>query len=232
MGQSYAPSYANIYMSEWEREALAKHRGYSKRFLRHIKNSTLASLTRSNNQDAPPRSPVLEGLRPTGSPAINLTYPPNPSPNPVTNGDQGAPWSEGPCTFLHLFLKGGGSFSPNLNQPVPPPGSRFLVLSPSVNDPKTRTRQMNESFNSRPCVWINDRVNLPTESSADVSATQSKLISPVTAVRAAHGKIARHLHTAARPPGHERESTELLIRTLPAHPAGPPHPRTQSLICC
>ncbi|CAB1436491.1 unnamed protein product [Pleuronectes platessa] len=57
---------------------------------------------------------------------------------------------------------------------------------------------------------------------ADVSATQSELISPVTAVRAAHGKIARHLHTAARPPGHERESTELLIRTLSAHPAGPP----------
>ncbi|CAB1440814.1 unnamed protein product [Pleuronectes platessa] len=70
------------------------------------------------------------------------------------------------------------------------------------------------------------------ESSADVSATQSELISPVTAVRAAHGKIARHLHTAARPPGHERESTELVIRTLPAHPAGPLHPRTQSLICC
>ncbi|CAB1435110.1 unnamed protein product [Pleuronectes platessa] len=90
-----------------------------------------------------------------------------------------------------------------------------------ANDPKTRTRQMNELFNSRPCVWINDRVHLPTESSADVSATQSELISPVTAVRAAHGKIARHLHTAARPPGHERESTELLIRTLPAHPAGP-----------
>ncbi|CAB1433985.1 unnamed protein product [Pleuronectes platessa] len=101
-----------------------------------------------------------------------------------------------------------------------------------ANDPKTRTRQMNELFNSRPCVWINDRVHLPTESSADVSATQSELISPVTAVRAAHGEIARHLHTAARPPGHERESTELLIRTLPAHPAGPPHPRTQSLICC
>ncbi|CAB1421035.1 unnamed protein product [Pleuronectes platessa] len=53
------------------------------------------------------------------------------------------------------------------------------------------------------------------ESSADVSATQSELISPVTAVRAAHGNIARHLHTAARPPGHERESMELLIRTLP-----------------
>ncbi|CAB1420703.1 unnamed protein product [Pleuronectes platessa] len=70
------------------------------------------------------------------------------------------------------------------------------------------------------------------KSSADVSATQSELISPVTAVRAAHGKIARHLHTAARPPGHEREAMELLIRTLPAHPAGPPHPRTQSLICC
>ncbi|CAB1426419.1 unnamed protein product [Pleuronectes platessa] len=70
------------------------------------------------------------------------------------------------------------------------------------------------------------------ESSADVSATQSELISPVTAVRAAHRKIARHLHTAARPPGHERESMELLIRTLPAHPAGPPHPRTQSLNCC
>ncbi|CAB1445236.1 unnamed protein product [Pleuronectes platessa] len=103
---------------------------------------------------------------------------------------------------------------------------------PRANDPKTRTRQMNESFNSRPCVWINDRVHLPTESSADVSATQSELISPVTAVRAAHGKIARHLHTAARPPGHERESMELLIRTLPAHPAGPPHPRTQSLNCC
>ncbi|CAB1454365.1 unnamed protein product [Pleuronectes platessa] len=100
------------------------------------------------------------------------------------------------------------------------------------DDQKTRTRQMNELFNSRPCVWINDRVHLPTESSADVSATQSELISPVTAVRAAHGKIARHRHTAARPPGHERESTELLIRTLPAHPAGPPHPRTQSLICC
>ncbi|CAB1459445.1 unnamed protein product [Pleuronectes platessa] len=83
-----------------------------------------------------------------------------------------------------------------------------------------------------PCVWINDRVHLPTESSADVSATQSELISPVTAVRAAHGKIARHLHTAARPPGHEREAMELLIRTLPAHPAGPLHPRTQSLICC
>ncbi|CAB1441417.1 unnamed protein product [Pleuronectes platessa] len=84
-----------------------------------------------------------------------------------------------------------------------------------ANDPKTRTRQMNELLNSRPCVWINDRVHLPTESSADVSATQSELISSVTAVRAAHGKIARHLHTAARPPGHERESTELLIRTLP-----------------
>ncbi|CAB1457255.1 unnamed protein product [Pleuronectes platessa] len=70
------------------------------------------------------------------------------------------------------------------------------------------------------------------ESSADVSATQSELISPVTAVRAAHGKISRHLHTAARPPGHERESMELLIHTLPAHPAGPPHPRTQSLNCC
>ncbi|CAB1445274.1 unnamed protein product [Pleuronectes platessa] len=66
----------------------------------------------------------------------------------------------------------------------------------------------------------------------EVFGPQSELISPVTAVRAAHGKIARHLHTAARPPGHERESTELLIRTLPAHPAGPPHPRTQSLICC
>ncbi|CAB1435430.1 unnamed protein product [Pleuronectes platessa] len=70
------------------------------------------------------------------------------------------------------------------------------------------------------------------QSSADMSATQSELISWVTAVQAAHGKIARHLHTAARPPGHERESTELLIRTLPAHPAGPPHPRTQSLNCC
>ncbi|CAB1439444.1 unnamed protein product [Pleuronectes platessa] len=43
-----------------------------------------------------------------------------------------------------------------------------------ANDPKTRTRQMNESFYSRPCVWINDRVHLPTESSADVSATQSE----------------------------------------------------------
>ncbi|CAB1422389.1 unnamed protein product [Pleuronectes platessa] len=125
------------------------------------------------------------------------------------------------------------------------PHSRRAVVAPApilvpglygrgggANDPKTRTRQMNESFNSRPCVWINDRVHLPTESSADVSATQSELISPVTAVRAAHGKIARHLHTAARPPGHERESMELLIRTLPAHPAGPPHPRTQSLNCC
>ncbi|CAB1416619.1 unnamed protein product [Pleuronectes platessa] len=107
-----------------------------------------------------------------------------------------------------------------------------------ANDPKTRTRQMNESFNFRPCVWINDRVHLPGtslwvhESSADVSATQGELISPVTTVRAAHGKIARHLHTAARPPRHERESMELLIRTLPAHPAGPPHPRTQSLNCC
>ncbi|CAB1419222.1 unnamed protein product [Pleuronectes platessa] len=33
-----------------------------------------------------------------------------------------------------------------------------------------------------------------------------------------HGGVpaeARRLHTAARPPGHERESTELLIRTLP-----------------
>ncbi|CAB1431710.1 unnamed protein product [Pleuronectes platessa] len=98
-----------------------------------------------------------------------------------------------------------------------------FVRFKSANDPKTRTWQMNELFNSRPCVWIN---HMPTES------TQSELISPVTAVRAAHGKIARHLHTAARPPGHERESTELLIRTLPAHPAGPPHPRTQSLICC
>ncbi|CAB1457853.1 unnamed protein product [Pleuronectes platessa] len=83
-------------------------------------------------------------------------------------------------------------------------------------------------------LWLRGRVVViqPEESSADVSATQSELISPVTAVRAAHGKIARHLHTAARPPGHERESTELLIRTLPAHPAGPPHPRSQSLICC
>ncbi|CAB1422547.1 unnamed protein product [Pleuronectes platessa] len=80
---------------------------------------------------------------------------------------------------------------------------------------------MNESFNSPPCVWINDRVH--SESSADVSATQGELISPVTAVRAAHGEIARHLHNV------ERESMELLIRTLPAHPAGPPHPRTQSL---
>ncbi|CAB1422813.1 unnamed protein product [Pleuronectes platessa] len=84
--------------------------------------------------------------------------------------------------------------------------------------------------------WVDgEAVNVEEEisrSSADVSATQSELIPPVTAVRAAHGKIARHLHTAARPPGHERESMELLIRTLPAHPAGPPHPRTQSLICC
>ncbi|CAB1440115.1 unnamed protein product [Pleuronectes platessa] len=43
-----------------------------------------------------------------------------------------------------------------------------------ANDPKTRTRQMNESFICRPCVWINDRVHLPTESSADVSVTQSE----------------------------------------------------------
>ncbi|CAB1435773.1 unnamed protein product [Pleuronectes platessa] len=33
-------------------------------------------------------------------------------------------------------------------------------------------------------------VHLPTESSANVSATQSELISPVTAMRAADGKIA------------------------------------------
>ncbi|CAB1426385.1 unnamed protein product [Pleuronectes platessa] len=50
----------------------------------------------------------------------------------------------------------------------------FLMFGGGANDPKTRTRQMNESFNSRPCVWINDRVHLPTESSADVSATQSE----------------------------------------------------------
>ncbi|CAB1433573.1 unnamed protein product [Pleuronectes platessa] len=65
------------------------------------------------------------------------------------------------------------------------PGSAFIRAGSGVNDaglhrgggandPKTRTRQMNESFNSRPCVWINDRVHLPTESSADVSATQSE----------------------------------------------------------
>ncbi|CAB1417779.1 unnamed protein product [Pleuronectes platessa] len=80
------------------------------------------------------------------------------------------------------------------------------------------------------------------KSSADVADSQSELIPLLTALRAADLKIAprkskpghlhahlrdggvqhggvpaeaRRLHTAARPPGHERESTELLIRKLP-----------------
>ncbi|CAB1443807.1 unnamed protein product [Pleuronectes platessa] len=60
---------------------------------------------------------------------------------------------------------------------LPPEPPMDIIGILDANDPKTRTRQMNESFNSRPCVWINDRVHLPTESSADVSATQSELIS-------------------------------------------------------
>ncbi|CAB1449851.1 unnamed protein product [Pleuronectes platessa] len=100
-------------------------------------------------------------------------------------------------------------------------GERASVRANSA--PVPRLRPPSRSLARRHKIRARSRES--AESSADVSATQSELISPVTAVRAAHGKIARHLHTAARPPGHERESTELLIRTLLAHP-------TQSLICC
>ncbi|CAB1460704.1 unnamed protein product [Pleuronectes platessa] len=64
-------------------------------------------------------------------------------------------------------------------------------------------------------------VQLPTVFLADVSATPEPpghLHAHLRDGGVQHGGVpveARHLHTAARPPGHERESMELLIRTLP-----------------
>ncbi|CAB1414337.1 unnamed protein product [Pleuronectes platessa] len=120
----------------------------------------------------------------------------------------------------------------------PPPRSWSTARAQCQHDTGSATSTTISQHNSESATLdptlrppVRDPQSAIHESSADVSATQSELISPVTAVRAAHGKIARHLHTAARPPGHEWESTELLIRRLPAHP-GPPHPRTQSLNCC
>ena len=64
-----------------------RHRGYSKRFLRQIKNSTLASLAsaRSINHNAPPRAPVSEYIPPTGPSLVHPTHHPNPDPNPNPN---------------------------------------------------------------------------------------------------------------------------------------------------
>ncbi|CAB1435867.1 unnamed protein product [Pleuronectes platessa] len=57
------------------------------------------------------------------------------------------------------------SFQLTFSRKPPRPSSFSKLIAATrrgANDPKTRIRQMNESFNSRPCVWINDRVHLPT----------------------------------------------------------------------
>ena len=107
-----------------------RQRGYSKRFLRQIKNSTLASLapTRFIPHIAPPRVPVSEGTPPTGPlPVYPIHYPkpdPNLNPNPNPNQDPPRPNpnpnSPNPNPDPNAY--------PNPNQPFPKP-------NPNPNSP-------------------------------------------------------------------------------------------------
>ncbi|TWW78626.1 hypothetical protein D4764_11G0007470 [Takifugu flavidus] len=60
MGQRFAPSYANLYMSEWEREALTKCPLLPTLYLRYLDD--ILSSTFSHTQSATSSS---RGLKPT-----------------------------------------------------------------------------------------------------------------------------------------------------------------------
>ncbi|KAE8299660.1 hypothetical protein D5F01_LYC02070 [Larimichthys crocea] len=139
MGQRFAPSYANIYMT-------LRTRGYSKRFLRYIKNQTLAALapTHSLTARAPAQvslhtqeqglvpNPNLypnQGLYPTPNPNLdpNPLPNPNPSPHPHPNPSPHPNPNLSPHPNPNPYL----SPSPNPNlSPYPSPN-----LSPNPNLP-------------------------------------------------------------------------------------------------
>ncbi|CAB1460542.1 unnamed protein product [Pleuronectes platessa] len=74
-------------------------------------------------------------------------------------------------------------------------------------------------------VWAADlkiapRKSKPSAGAAGLQSPPGHLLAHLRDGGVQHGGVpaeARRLHTAARPPGHERESTELLIRKLPFH---------------
>ncbi|KAE8277680.1 hypothetical protein D5F01_LYC24312 [Larimichthys crocea] len=120
-----------------------RNRAYSKRFLRQIKNSTLASLapTRSHTPPAPaqvsvttPNKKVVQGLVPNPNPYPKQGLHPNPNPYPK----QGLHPDPTPHPNPNLYPRPGLHPYPNPLQPNQPPPltpTPSLTLTPTPSNP-------------------------------------------------------------------------------------------------